>query len=523
MARFMNSRDSISSSLLLWQDRPTQVSIEDVYDLKVWPVSNLYNEGPLNFNIPPQPKGFLTDIHITTKLKIQKNGKDLEEAQKDVSVINNLANSLWTEVSVLFADRTELCQSMKNAYAYQTFFNHALNSQKDRADYLFTNELFKMDQGVTKKSEEDLRVFWKWDKSKNYLLEIPEGEIPDDSTKEQEQDKKREAYWTFAHDELMHYQLTSTLKNTQLEGDAKKIAIDNDMAEPDAWIPTSANPAASIRSTRVNNGQSIILNSKFQNPLFNTSKCLPNNLKLRVTLTKNKDEFLLLCNDNAGYSVVLEDCYLNVTYYRVRDELLDLIQEKMTKDPIPYFISRPEIIIRPVTQSSRIIRMSDIFPDTLPPYAFFALQRSRDFDGQSKTNPYIFYPFKTFQFYRNGVPYFNDPLEVATIKEVRSGDYAYRDFAEYMRQLYRTIGSDATGNCLIDSTNFHLNFMAGISFGADKPSLAEKHLNLQEKVSTYLEIDMGVEEVPQDLILIVYAVFDRQVQIDSHRMIRIIE
>ena len=522
MARFINSRDAISSSLLLWQDRPTQVTIEEVYDIKVWPVTNLFNEGPLNFNIPPQPKGFLTDIHITTKLKIQKNGKDLEEAQKDVSVINNLANSLWTEVSVICADRTELCQSMKNAYAYQTFFNHALNSQKDRADYLFTNELFKMDQGVTKKSEEDLRVFWKWDESKNYLLEVDNADIPGDSTKEQEQAKKREAYWEFANKEFEYYTLSSSFNN-ESEGDAKKIAIENDLAKTDAWIPTKANPAASIRSTRINNGQSIILNSKFQNPLFNTSKCLPNNLKLRVTLTKNKDEFLLLCNDNAGYSVVLEDCYLDVTYYRVRDEILNLIQERIAKEPIPYFISRPEIIIRPVTQNSRIIRMSDIFADKLPPYAFFTLQRSRDFDGQAKTNPFVFYPFKTFQFYRNGIPYFTDPLEVATIKEVRDDDYAYMDFGEYMRQLYRTIGCDGTGNSLIDSTNFHLNFVAAISFGADKPSLAEKHLNLQEKASTYLEIDMGVEEVPQDLILIVYAVFDRQVQIDSNRMVRIIE
>ena len=240
-------------------------------------------------------------------------------------------------------------------------------------------------------------------------------------------------------------------------------------------------------------------------------------------LYPGSERSILLCNDNAGYSVVLEDCYLNVTYYRVRDEILSLLESRIAEEPIPYFISRPEIIIRPITQNSRIIRMSDIFTDTLPPYAFFTLQRSRDFDGRVKTNPFIFYPFKTFQFYRNGIPYFTDPLEVATIKEVRDDDYAYRGIGEYMRQLYRTIGSDATGNCLIDSTNFHLNFMVGISFGADKPSLAEKHLNLQEKVSTYLEIDMGVEEVPQDLILIVYAVFDRQVQIDSHRMIRIIE
>ena len=35
--------------------------------------------------------------------------------------------------------------------------------------------------------------------------------------------------------------------------------------------------------------------------------------------------------------------------------------------------------------------------------------------------------------------------------------------------------------------------MVGLSFGADKSSLAERHLNLQEKASTYLEIDMGIK------------------------------
>ena len=528
MAKYLNSGESISSSLLLWNVRPTQVSIEETYDLKVWPVTNLYNQGPLNFNLPPQSKGLLTDIHIVTKLKIQKNGEDITSPQKDVSVINNLANSLWTEVSVLCSDRTELCQSMKNAYAYQSFFNHALNSQKDSADYLFTNELVKMDQGVTKKSEEDLRVFWKWDESKNYLLDIAEDNIPDDSSKEAEQAKRKAALWSFANDEFKNYRGAEQNANA-LEGDAKKMFIENSMEKANAWIPTNANPAASIRSTRINNGKSIILDSKFQNPLFNTSKCLPSNLKIRISLTRNKDQFLLLCNDDAGYSIVIEDCYLNVTYYRVRDEILRMLEDKLTKQAAPYFISRPEIIIRPVTQNSRIIRMSDIFTDTLPPYAFFALQRSLDYDGQAKTNPFIFFPFKTFQFYRNGIPYFTDPLEVATITKIRKSgddsydDYAYKDFGQYIRQLYRTIGRDDTGNCLIDSSNFHLNFMAAISFGADRPSLTEKHLNLQEKASTHLEIDMGVEQIPEDLILIVYAVFDRQVQIDSHRMVRIIE
>ena len=65
--------------------------------------------------------------------------------------------------------------------------------------------------------------------------------------------------------------------------------------------------------------------------------------------------------------------------------------------------------------------------------------------------------------------------------------------------------------------------MVGISFGADKSSVNEAHLNLQEKASTYLEIDMGINTVPEDMILIVYALYDRQISFDGDKKITILE
>ena len=117
-----------------------------------------------------------------------------------------------------------------------------------------------------------------------------------------------------------------------------------------------------------------------------------------------------------------------------------------------------------------------------------------------------------------------DPLEVSMMKKMGDGHYKCTDFGDYMRQLYKTIGKDLKGDCLINSSNFQLNFMVGMSFGADRSSLGERHLNLQEKGSTYLEIDMGINDnIPADLILIIYAVYDRQIQIDANRKIQIIE
>ena len=288
---------------------------------------------------------------------------------------------------------------------------------------------------------------------------------------------------------------------------------------PINWIISGANPAANDRSFRIIKGKRVIVNSKLQCPLFNTSKCLPTNMKIRISLTKNSDAFLLLTEADASYNIYLEDVYLDITYFRPRDQILEIIEDRLQKDPAPYFVSRPEIIIKPITHSNRIIRLTDIFHDKLPPYAFFCLQKSSDFEGKLNTNPFAFIPFKKFQFYVNGTPYFTDALEVSTVE---SG--IYKGFGDYLRQLYRTIGKDLKGDCLINSSNFQLNFMVGMSFGADRSSTADKHLNLQENASTYLEIDMGINDnIPSDLILITYAVFDRQIQIDGDRSVRIIE
>ena len=484
MAKFINSQNAIPTDLLLWNERPTQVSIQETYNIKVWPITNILNDGPINFNVPPQPKGMMTDINVVTKFKIQYNGQDMTASQSEFSVVNNFANSLWSLVNVTVDDRVDLMQSMKNSYAYQTFFNHALNSESSHQDYLFYNELFKMDEAETKILCELDTVFWKYNPA-------------------------------------FDTELNTLISDAEIEtGDiaAKKAELKQIMTT--WWKKTSRNRAASDRLKRLDWGRGGIVNAKLQCPILNTAKCLPTNMKIRISLTKNSDEFLLLAKAGSKYSIFIEDIYLDVTYYRPRDQILQIIEDRLQKDAAPYFVSRPEIIIKPITHSSRIIRLTDVFHDKMPSYAFFCLQKSSDFEGKLTTNPFVFVPFKKFQFYVNGSPYFTNPLELSNIDNT---GHCY-EFGEYLRQLYRTIGKDLKGDCLVNSNNFVLNFMVGISFGADRSSTAEKHLNLQEKGSTYLEIDMGINDsIPEDLILITYAVFDRQVQIDGDRKVTIIE
>lgn len=523
MAKFINSRESISSSLMLWNDRPTQVSIEETYDLKVWPITSILNEGPISFNIPPQAKGLMSDINIITKLKIQKDGADIEGRERDLSVINNFANSIWGQVDIQVDDRVDITQSMKNAYAFQTYFNHAINSESTREDYLLYNELFKMDSGRTKPLEENSREFWVWDQSNDFMIRTLMGDITDDE-KDDKLDTIKEYIW----------KNNKSVPSVAASGIATNLGLDDDQKSKhygillkiieDGWQPSRVNPAASERSKHINRGQSTTLVSKLQCPLFTTSKCLPNNMKIRLSLTKNEDQFVILAKEGSNYSILIEDCYLEVTYYKPREAILELMEERIQREPAPYFISKPEIIVKPLTNASQIIRVTDVFHDTLPAYAFFGLQKSSDFEGRFTGNPFAFIQFKKFQFYLNGYPYFKDPLEVSNVTALSGGGYEYEEYGDYLRQLYKTAGKDLKGDCLINSENFNINFIVGMSFGADRSSLSENHLNLQEKASTYLEIDMGINtDIPQDMVLIIYAVFDRQITIDGNRKVKIIE
>ena len=449
MTKFIESGESIDSSLLLWQQNQTQIAIEDVYDLKVYPVSSIFNEGAINFDLPPQPKGLLSNVEIITTFCI-KHGTNTEKVgtTDQVSIINNISNSIWGLVDVKIADRTSLMQSMRNSYSYQTFLNNALNHDSTHEDYIYANELFLMDSGETKEDSEVL-----------IFSEIDEDKI--------------------------------------------------------------VNDAAAKRADRVRQGKSITTFSKLQCPLFTTNKALPTALKVRISLTRNTDAFLLLSNDPT-YKLIIENVYLLVTYQKPRDALLNIMEERLQKSPAIYYVTKPEIIVKPISQTSRMIRMNDIFPEKLPKYAFIFMLGSEDFEGTVTKNPYTFIPFSKFQFYINGKPYFAEPLEIDSIQ----GAYPTRKYPEnavYLRQLYKTIGKDLRGNCLINRGNFQLNFIVGLSLTSDRCSTMCNHLNLQEVASTHLEIDMGTQKLPNDPILVIYAMYDRQIQINSERLITIVE
>ena len=74
--KFKDSRDSVVSDLLLWKESTTQISVKDIYDIKVLPISSLYNEGSIHFDIPPQIRRMMTyNVDVVSVFKVNKGSR----------------------------------------------------------------------------------------------------------------------------------------------------------------------------------------------------------------------------------------------------------------------------------------------------------------------------------------------------------------------------------------------------------------------------------------------------------------
>ena len=248
MSKFTNSNEAISSSLMLWQTKPTQVSVKESYDTKVWPISNIFNEGPITFSIPEQPHGMMKNIEIVTKFKIQKDGKDFSVEQDNLSTINNFPNSLWQIVNVTINGRSNIMQPLKNAYPYTSFFNIVFNHDDSQVDYLGYKELFFMDNG---------------DK---YEIKSGDKLIVSDYSK----------MYSTVGEKLFSVKVKASI------GDIVTSYIKDETEKSFAKMPNPGikNQALYTRAKRVAKGQSVTTYSKLHCPLFNT-----NYTSIRVTNT----------------------------------------------------------------------------------------------------------------------------------------------------------------------------------------------------------------------------------------------
>jgi len=282
--------------------------------------------------------------------------------------------------------------------------------------------------------------------------------------------------------------------------------LDEGSTKEKADEPTNA--SAVRRSELIQNSKTVTMISDLNCNLLKTSNLLVTGLEFNVSLTKNKTDFLLLGGKEDGYSILVKKIYLKVTYVQPEEYYLGILEEELLKTPAIYDGHRAEISFFGITTGVSDYQFNNIFRGALPNFMVLCVQDRGAISGDLDKNPFTFYPFKSIQVYMNNREYFPEPL--ASSEE---------DNTLMMNHFYKALGYDIKGTCLINRDNFRAHFMIPIALARDRT--VKFHHNLQEVVD--FKVDIVFEGLSKDnLVLMVYSVYDQLIKIDHERKIHIV-
>ena len=258
------------------------------------------------------------------------------------------------------------------------------------------------------------------------------------------------------------------------------------------------NKAALSRSKLIELGKTVTLISDLNSSLFKSGKLLPSNIDVRLSLTKNYDGYVLLETENGDHKVKFIKCYLRVTMQQPGDFCLNLMEQKLLKTPAIYQAEEGKVSFHSIAAGNEQVTINNLFPQGKLPIMFtFGVQDRTALGNARNKNPFTFHPMKKVQIYIDGKPYFPSALEGKTM---------------HFDSFYQTIG--------IEPSNYSIHPLIVVDLTADRTA-NKHHLNLSQSGEVKLDIEFE-QAAGEGLILLVYSYYDRIIEINSDRAVRIL-
>lgn len=134
----------MKSELDLFNNVPTQLSIDESSFIEIHPIAALTHQTPVEFYITGNGDQYLDLAHTLLHLRIKvtkKNGTDLV-AEDVVAPINYLLNTMFSECSIYLNDKQVASQTN---YAYRAYLESLLFFSKSSQDSLLSSAMFFKD------------------------------------------------------------------------------------------------------------------------------------------------------------------------------------------------------------------------------------------------------------------------------------------------------------------------------------------------------------------------------------------
>lgn len=286
-------------------------------------------------------------------------------------------------------------------------------------------------------------------------------------------------------------------------------AVDATGDSPKVDHQAPGNPAAAQRIERFsldgdNKTRVGTLISPLASSLFSQSKLLIDNLTIQVALTKKEHGFCLQAPNNTDAKLTITDVYLKVHYKIPVDEVIEGIEMRLKREPSRYDAERKEVTMHQLPFGVTTHTFRNLFQGVLPMFFVAGVNNRSAYSGQSHRNPWTFFNLESIQCHVNGEPFYPKPVEGPE---------------ELFNAFQEALGHKIKGSCLLTPKNFNTHNLICLPLTADRS--VRHHKNLM----THGVVDLTV--TPQartgtDYCLVVYAIYNRLIEIDSYRQIRVL-
>src|SRR6266404_6959554 len=156
----------------------------------------------------------------------------------------------------------------------------------------------------------------------------------------------------------------------------------------------AVNTNATIRRSRFAESTVHDMIGKLHIDIFNFDRFLLNNIDLKLTLTRSKDDFCLFSEKaDAKYKVVITKAILHVTNVKVSPALILAHSTMLQKTTVKYPISPVDIKAFSFPSGLTHINLDNLILGSMPVRLIIGMVDSRDFIGTLKTNPFKFQHF----------------------------------------------------------------------------------------------------------------------------------
>lgn len=356
MSLIHDHSDECSISPLEWFCLPpTQTAVEKTYNVDYQPLTTIRYNAPIEFFIPASTEEYLDlkNSRLHVKCKIVKNDGTVPDAANTVAPINDLFNSLWSNVELFLNDR--LISHSNNTHGYTSIISHLIHDSEEKLNSSRSMSLIYKDtagsmNGVDAKKANRLQYVLGYDLGANGAAIAA----------------------TAAGNNGLHkrYLLTKESKEVMLSGNLR---ID----------------------------------------MFEQGRYLPNGISIKLRFHRQNNAFALMAADDT-YKIDILEAFMTIRKVKVSPGVLLGHTDALMKSPAKFPITRKECKVLAIPQGFQSFVKDNIFLGQLPSRIVIGMVNNEAFAGSIELNPYNFEHFgiNYMQLYTDGNPVLNKPLKL---------------------------------------------------------------------------------------------------------------